>query len=79
MIKDLLTLLAGFLSALLFFLSTIGIKLDWFTEDSINAFIWMLSAFITLIVNVYAVYKNTYVLTKKARIQKEELEKRGLK
>jgi len=78
-IKDLLTLLAGFLSALLFFLSTIGIKLDWFTEDSISAFIWLLSAFITLVVNMYAVYKNTYVLTKKARIQKEELEKKGLK
>ena len=79
MIKDTLTLLGGFLSALLFFFSTIGISFNWFTEDSINAFIWVLSAFITLVVNLYAVYKNTYVLTKKARIQKEELKKNGLK
>ncbi len=79
MMKDILTLLGGFLSALLFFFSTIGISFSWFTEDSINAFIWVLAAFITLAVNLYAVYNNTYVITKKARIQKEELEKKGLK
>ena len=79
MIKDILTLVGGFLSSLLFFLSTIGITFSWFTEDSINAFIWVISAFITLVVNLYAVYKNTYVITKKARMQKEELKKKGLK
>ena len=34
---------------------------------------------LALVVNIYAVYKNTYVLTKKARTQKEELKKQGLK
>ena len=78
-LKDILTLLGGFLTALLFFLGTIDVKFNWFTVDSINAFIWVLSAFIALVVNVYAVYKNTYVITKKARMQKEELKKKGLK
>jgi SPP1 family holin len=77
--KDILTLVGGFLSALLFFFGTVGITFSWFTENSINAFIWVLSAFVTLVVNVYAVYKNTYVITKKARMQKEELKKKGLK
>lgn len=79
MIKDIVTLVAGFLSSLLFFLSTIGVSFSWFTTDSINAFILLLSAFITLVVNLYAIYKNTYVFTKKRRRQKEELEKKGLK
>lgn len=77
--KDIFTLVGGFLSALLFFLGTIGVTFSWFTEESINAFIWVLAAFVTLVINLYAVYKNTYVLTKKARIQKEELKKKGLK
>lgn len=77
--KDILTLLGGFLSALLFFLSSIGIKYSWFTNESIDAFIWVLSAFITLVINVYAVYKNTYVITRKARVQKKVLKRKGLK
>ena len=79
MLKDILTLVGGFLSALLFFFGTIGITFSWFTVDSINAFILVLSAFITLVINVYAIYKNTYVITKKARMQKEELKNKGLK
>ena len=79
MIKDILTLVGGFLSALLFFFGTIGIKFDWFTVESVNALILVLSAFITLVINIYAIYKNTYVITKKARMQKEELKNKGLK
>ena len=57
MIKDILVLVGGFLSSLLFSLSTIGITYSWFTEDSINAFIWVISAFVTLVVNLYAFIK----------------------
>ena len=79
MIKEIETLVGGFLSALLFFFGTIGISFSWFTVESINAFIVVLSAFITLVINIYAIYKNTYVITKKARMQKEELKNKGLK
>lgn len=58
--KDIFTLLGGFLTALLFFFGTIGIKFDWFTEASINAFVLVVSAFVALIINVYAVWKNTH-------------------
>ncbi|KMY49031.1 hypothetical protein [Peribacillus loiseleuriae] len=58
--KDVFTLLGGFLTALLFFFSTIGVKFDWFNEQSINAFVLVLSAFVLLVVNIYAVWKNTY-------------------
>ena len=37
--KDFTILLGGFLSALLLFLGTIGISFDWFTQQSIDAFV----------------------------------------
>jgi len=58
--KDIVTLLGGFLTALLFFFGTIGIKFDWFTEESINAFVLVLSAFVALVINLFAVWKNTH-------------------
>lgn len=74
--KDILTLVCGFLTSLLLFLGSIGVKFQWF--ERVNAFIVLMSAASALIVNLYAVYKNTYVLTKKARKQKESLKKHGL-
>ncbi|THE09957.1 PTS mannose transporter subunit IID [Bacillus timonensis] len=68
--KDIFTLLGGFLTALLFFFGTIGISFDWFNEQSINALVLVLSAFAALVVNVYAVWKNTYT-TKKSKQFKE--------
>lgn len=58
--KDVAILLGGFLTALLFFLSTIGIAFDWFTQESIDAFVVLVSAAIALVVNLYAVWKNTH-------------------
>ncbi|MGG3801808.1 phage holin [Metabacillus fastidiosus] len=75
--KDTFTLLGGFLTALLFFFGTIGIKFDWFNEASINAFVLVVSAFVALVVNVYAVWKNTYT-SKKAQLRKKALQKQGL-
>ncbi|MGM0776901.1 MAG: phage holin [Bacillota bacterium] len=75
--KDIATLLGGFLTALLFFLSTVGIAFDWFTEESINAFVVLVSAAIAFSVNLYAVWKNTYA-SKKAQLQKKALQAQGL-
>jgi len=75
--KDIYTLLGGFLTALLFFLGTIGIKFDWFTVESINAFVVVVGALAALIINLYAVWKNTHV-SKKAKKQKETLKDKGL-
>lgn len=75
--KDIVTLVGGFLTALLLFLGTVGITFDWFNQTSIDAFVVLLGAALALGINVYAVWKNTY-LTKKAQKQKEELEKKDL-
>jgi SPP1 family holin len=75
--KDIFTLLGGFLTAVLLFLGTIGIKVDWFTQESIDAFVFMVAAFVALVINLYAVWKNTFV-SKKAKKQKEALKQKGL-
>ncbi|WP_313803233.1 phage holin [Cytobacillus sp.] len=75
--KDIFTLLGGFLTAVLLFLGTIGISFDWFTQESINAFVIMVGAFVALVINLYAIWKNTYT-SKKAQLQKKTLQAQGL-
>lgn len=77
MTKDIFTLLGGFLTALLFFFGTIGISFAWFTEASINAFVLVSAAFVALVINLYAIWKNTFV-SKKAQIQKKALQAQKL-
>ncbi|MED3932982.1 hypothetical protein [Priestia megaterium] len=75
--KDVFTLLGGFLTALLFFFGTINVKFDWFTTESINAFVIVVSAFAALTVNVYAVWKNTHVsMYLKQLIRKKKSQKK---
>jgi Co/Zn/Cd efflux system component len=72
--KDVFTLLGGFLTSILLFLGTIGISLDWFTQTSIDAFVLMISAAAALVINLYAVWKNTNVIEKlKIKKQRRDL------
>lgn len=75
--RDIATLLGGFLTSLFLFLAAIDVSFDWFTMDSIDAFVMLCSAAVALGINLYAVWKNTYV-SKKARKQKEALKEKGL-
>lgn len=77
-VKGLSILLSGWLFALMGFLATLNIQFKWLTEESIHAFIIFFIATISLVVNVYAVWKNTFV-SKKAQRQNEELHKKNLK
>lgn len=70
--KDILTLLGGFLTALLFFFSTVGIKFDWFTEASINALVVLVGALVALVINIYAIWKNTHTGLFKKKKDKEK-------
>lgn len=78
-LKQYVALFGGWLSAILLFLGTIGFAFDWFHQESIDAFIVVLTASVPFVVAMYGVYKNSYKLSKKAREQDEELKKRGLK
>lgn len=75
--KDMLTLLGGFFTALLLFLGTIGVSFDWLTQESIDALVLFVGATLALGLNLYSVWKNTYV-SKKGQIQKQVLKQKGL-
>lgn len=78
-LKQYIALFGGLLSAVLLFFQSIGINLKWYTDNSINAFTEVLLAAVPFALVVYGIYKNTYVVSKVAKIQEKELEKKGLK
>lgn len=78
-LKQYIGLFGGLLSAILLFLGTLNIKFDWFNTGSIDAFTAVLVAAIPFALLIYGVWKNTYVLSEKAKEQERTLKQRGLK
>ena len=78
-LKQHIGLFGGLLSAVLLFLATLNIEFEWFNTESIGAFEGVLIAAIPFALLIYAVYRNSYIITDKAKKQVEELKRRGLK
>ncbi|MCM3316705.1 PTS mannose transporter subunit IID [Rummeliibacillus stabekisii] len=78
-LKEYFALFGGWLSTILLLLQTLGLYFDWFNPESIDAFVAVLMASIPFIIAAYGIYKNTYVVTKVAKIQENELKEKGLK
>lgn len=78
-LKQYIGLFGGLLGAILLFLQTLGLVFNWFSQDSIDAFINVLLALVPFIIVMYGVYKNSYIVTKQAKAQEKELKKKGLK
>lgn len=78
-LKQYIALFGGLLGAVLLFLQTLGIELAWFTQQSIDSFVGVLIAAVPFALVLYGVYKNTYLITKQAKKQEDELKKKGLK
>ena len=78
-LKQYIALFGGLLSAILLFLQSLGINFTWFTDDTINAFVEVLLNAVPFILVLYGVYKNTYIVTKKAKEQEKALKEEGLK
>lgn len=78
-VKQYVALFGGWLSAVLLFLGSVGLAFDWFTVESIEAFIVLLTASVPFAVLLYSSWKNTYIVTEKAKEQEDELKKKGLK
>lgn len=73
-LKEYIALFGGLLSAVLLFLQALGIELFWFTDASIEAFTNALLAAVPFILVIYGVWKNTYVVTKKAKEHKQVID-----
>lgn len=78
-VKQYIAFIGGALGGVLLFLQSIGIDLTYFTDDTIDAFVQMLESFVPLILVGYGVWKNQYIVSGKAKVQENELKKRGLK
>lgn len=77
-IKGIALLVSGWLFAFMGFLATLNIQFRWLTEASISSFTALFVASLSLLVNVYAIWKNTFV-SKKAQKQNKILHEQKLK
>jgi uncharacterized membrane protein len=77
--KQYIAMIGGALGALLLFFQSLDLQIKWFNENTINSFMNFLIAAIPLVFALYGVYKNQYLVTKKAQEQEEVLKKNGLK
>lgn len=75
-VKALVTQIVGMLSALLLFLGTVGIRYEWFTLDSINAFGVFLTAAILLAITLREIWANHFYQWKAFIKAEEEKRKR---
>lgn len=78
-LKQYIALFGGWLSAVLLFFGTLNIKFEWFNPESINAFVVVLTASVPFALMIYSAYKNTYLLSKRAKGQEEYLKRGGWK
>lgn len=78
-IKQFIGFIGGALGGVLLFLQSLGIDLNYFTEDTISSFTEMLETFIPLIFVGYGIWKNQYILSNNAKNQEKDLKERGLK
>jgi len=76
-VKQYIAFIGGALGGVLLFLQSLGIDLTYFTDDTIDAFVQMLESFVPLILVGYGVWKNQYILTKKAKEQERKMKERG--
>lgn len=77
--KQWIAFIGGLLGALLLFLNSLGVSFAWFNDDSINAFMNVLTAAVPFFLVIYGIYKNQYLLSKKAKEQEEILKRNNMK
>ncbi|AMQ06719.1 phage holin [Sporosarcina psychrophila] len=78
-LKQYVAMFGGWLSAVLLFLGTLNVKFEWFNQESIDAFVVVLIAAVPFFLIIYGVWKNTYLVRKRAKEQERALKQRGLK
>jgi len=78
-LKQYIAFIGGALGGILLFLRSIEVEFKHFNEMTIESFTSMLVSFIPLVLVGYGIYKNQYLVTKKAKRQEEELKRKGLK
>ena len=78
-LKQYVAMIGGVLGALLLFFRSVDHEIAWFNEVTIEAFLGVLVALIPLVLVFYGIYKNQYLVTKKAKKHEDALKRQGLK
>lgn len=77
--KQFIALVGGFLGALYMALNASGISAEWINPQKVDAWVNVLNTSIPVALTFYGVYKNTFVVTKKAKNQEVALKDLNMK
>lgn len=77
--KQFIALVGGFLGALYMALNASGISAEWINPQKVDAWVNVLNTGIPVALTFYGVYKNTFVVTKKAKHQEKALKDLNMK
>ncbi|WP_341636367.1 phage holin [Staphylococcus casei] len=78
-IKQFIALIGGFLGALYLALNASGISADWINPQKVDAWVNVLNTGLPIALTFYGIYKNTFIIKNKAKVQEEYLKEEGLK
>lgn len=78
-LKQFVAMIGGFLGAVTMFLGTLNVEFQWLNMDTIDSGMVMLGTAIPLVLVFYGIYKNQYLITKKAKEQEKDLIEKGMK
>ncbi len=78
-LKQYIAFVGGALGGILLFLQSLDIEFLHFNNDTIDAFVGMLESFVPLALVGYGVWKNQYIVTRKAKEQEATLKYKGMK
>lgn len=78
-IKQFIALIGGFLGALYLALNASGVSAEWINPQKVDLWVNVLNTGIPIALTFYGVYKNTFIIKKKAKVQEAYLKEKGLK
>lgn len=78
-LKQYIAMFGGFVGALYLALNASGISAEWINPEKVDLWLNVLNAGLPFVLVAYGVYKNTYLVTKKAKEQEQTLKDLDMK
>ena len=77
--KQYIAMFGGFVGALYLALNASGISAEWINPEKVDLWLNVLNAGLPFVLVAYGVYKNTYLVTTKAKEQEQTLKDLDMK
>lgn len=78
-LKQYIAMFGGFIGALYLALNASGISAEWINPEKVDLWLNVLNAGLPFVLVAYGVYKNTYLVTTKAKEQEQTLKDLDMK